>query len=148
MRVGVKLIGTTRVHECTIYSSRSWKLECIIIIIRRLEDIRRVEIIKVQYLEMLYTEFEVSSSNTMAVREILWCSPKIPYNNRHEHFNSMLSRNANRSFQKSSLDSTEIYCVGNMLLQTMHVWHVIFWHRPRYQDTTLLVGVPTFAAIL
>ena len=115
----------TRVHECTIYSSRSWKLECIIIIIRRLEDIRRLEIIKVQYLEMLYTEFEVSSSNTMAVREILWCSPKIPYNNRHEHFNSMLSRNANRSFQMSSLDSTEIYCVGNMLLQTMHAWHIL-----------------------
>ena len=38
--------------------------------IRRLDDwnIRRLKIMKVQYLEMLHTEFEVSSSNSMAVR--------------------------------------------------------------------------------
>jgi len=40
---------------------------------RRLDHqtIRRLEIMKLDYLEMLYAEFEVSSLNSMAVREII-----------------------------------------------------------------------------
>ena len=45
---------------------------------RRLEDyiIRRLEIMKLDYLEMLHTEFEVCSSNNMAVRAIIRAAKK------------------------------------------------------------------------
>ena len=35
------------------------------------QNIRKLEIMKAKYLEMLQTKYEVSSSNSMAVREIL-----------------------------------------------------------------------------
>ena len=40
---------------------------------RRLDQstIRRLEIMKLDYLEMLHAEFEVSSLNSMALREII-----------------------------------------------------------------------------
>ena len=57
---------------------------------------------KLDYLEMLHSEFEVSSSNSMAMREVLRWTSKISDANRqqqqtdrHGHPNSTLSRDAN-----------------------------------------------------